>query len=353
MTPRTLALFLPNWIGDVVMATPAIRALRDHYAGAEVVGVCKPYVADVVAGSPWFDRLVFLDTRGPLRNRWFAAAAGLRGHRPDLAVLFPNSFHSALTSWLGGSRRIVGFRRYARGWMLSDALDPVRDRHGRLKPTPIIDDYNRLAIAADAADPGHRMELFTTAADESTADAVDNSLGIDRSRETFCLNPGAAFGAAKHWPAESFATLARELVDRRSSQALVLCGPGEREMARRIARLAARPTVVSLADAPLSLGLTKALVRRSTALVTTDSGPRHFAAAFGRPVVSLFGPTHIAWTDTFFPREIHLQKKVECGPCQQRVCPTDHRCMTLLSPGEVYAAVCEVLSQRRTLATAG
>ena len=87
-------------------------------------------------------------------------------------------------------------------------------------------------------------------------------------------------------------------MDQRGSNVLVLCGPAERDLARQITQLAARPAVHSLAEEPLSLGLTKALVRRCTLLVTTDSGPRHFAAAFDRPVVTLFGPTHIAWTET-------------------------------------------------------
>jgi heptosyltransferase-2 len=122
-----------------------------------------------------------------------------------------------------------------------------------------------------------------------------------------------------------------------------LCGPNEREQARKIAQLSDRPAVCSLADEPLSLGLTKALIRRCTLLVTTDSGPRHFAAAFDRPVVSLFGPTFIAWTRTYFAKEICLQVKVPCGPCQLRVCPTDHACMKLLSPEQVFAAVQQLL----------
>jgi heptosyltransferase-2 len=92
--------------------------------------------------------------------------------------------------------------------------------------------------------------------------------------------------------------------------------------------------------------LTKACVRRCDLLVTTDSGPRHFAAAFNRPVVSLFGPTHIGWTETYYPAAVHLQKRVPCGPCQRRVCPLDHRCMNELLPGEVFAAVRDLLERR-------
>lgn len=340
-----IAVFLPNWVGDVVMATPALRALRAHFAPARFVGVCRPYVADVLGGAPWFDALLPLDRRGSWSRRWPATAWRLRRERIDLAVLFPNSFRSALVAWLGGSRLRMGLRRYGRGPLLTQALEPVRDARGRLTPSPVIDDYNRLARLAGCPDPGYRMELFTTDADERAADRVWNRFDLARGGDVVCLNPGAAFGAAKHWPIESFARLAQDFVDRRGSRVLVLCGPTERAMARAIATQARRPGVHSLADEELSLGLTKALVRRGALLVSTDSGPRHFAAAFGRPVVALFGPTFIEWTQTYYAREIQLQKKVPCGPCQLRVCPTDHRCMRELTPTEVFAAAERLLGQ--------
>src|SRR4051812_16259181 len=155
-----IAIFLPNWIGDVVMATPAIRAVRERYADARVTAVCRPYVADVLEGSPWFDD-------HPLLGGWLATAWKLRQAKTDLAVLLPNSFRSGLTAWLGGCRRRVGFHRDGRGWLLTERLESSRDEQGRFKPTPIIDDYNRLAEAAGCPSPGHRMELFTTDADEA------------------------------------------------------------------------------------------------------------------------------------------------------------------------------------------
>jgi heptosyltransferase-2 len=337
-----LAIFLPNWIGDVVMATPAIRALRTQYARVRSIAVCRPYVKGVLEGSPWFDDFVFLDRTGPWSQRWSAVAWKLRREKIDVTVLMPNSFRSALTAWLGGCKRRIGFHRDGRGWLLTDRLASIRDGQGRFKPTPIIDDYNRLAEAAGCPSPGHRMELFTTIVDEAAADAVYRKFNLSGS-EVVCFNPGAAFGAAKFWPIESFAKLAQDLVETRGCKVLILCGPSERDQARTIARRADRPGVYSLADEPLSLGLTKALIRRCTLLVTTDSGPRHFAAAFDRPVVSLFGPTFIDWTRTYFAKEICLQVKVPCGPCQLRVCSTDHACMKLLSPEQVFAAVQQLL----------
>jgi heptosyltransferase-2 len=194
------------------------------------------------------------------------------------------------------------------------------------------------------------MELATSFRNERAADAVWRQAGLLAYPEVVCLNPGGAFGSAKHWPADYFAELARLLVDQRGCGVLVLCGPSEKEMAGEIVRqarlLQKNPAVHSLADYPMSLGLTKACVRRADLLITTDSGPRHFAAAFNRPVVTLFGPTHINWTETYYPQAIHLQKKVDCGPCQLRTCPLDHRCMKLMTPQEVFRAAQNLLASR-------
>jgi heptosyltransferase-2 len=340
-----IAVFWPNWIGDAVMATPAVRALCAHCRGARLISVLKPYIAGLLEGSPWAAGQIHLDRRGPWSVRWPSVAWRLRRERVDLAVLFPNSLRPALTAWLGSCRRRVGFVRYGRGMLLTDRLHPNRGSGRRRVPNPVIDDYNRLVEHVGCPPPGYRMELFTTAGDEAAADAVWHQAGFADQPEVVCLNPGAAFGAAKHWPAESFAALARSLVDRRGSGVLVLCGPGERDLARQIVALAGRPGVHALADHSVSLGLTKACVRRCDLLVTTDSGPRHFAAAFGVPVVTLFGPTFIAWTETYYPRAIHLQKQVDCGPCQRRVCPFDHRCMKLLTPEEVYRTAAAMLAR--------
>jgi heptosyltransferase II len=340
-----VVVFLPNWIGDAVMATPALRALREHFRGHRVVGVVRPYVAGLLEGGDWFDEVILApaDLAGV-----FAVSRRLRELRPSTAVLLPNSMRSALTAWLGRCERRIGIVRDPfRRLLLTDALEPVRGKSGRIVPSPVIDDYNRLATTAGCPAPGHRMELFTTSADEAAADEVWRQAGLSSGREVVCLNPGAAFGSAKHWPAGYFADLARDLARNRGSGVLVLCGPSERDLARQIAAAVDHPAVTALSGAnmpPASLGLTKAIIRRCDLLVTTDSGPRHFAAAFGRPVVTLFGPTHIAWTETYFPRAIHLQKEVDCGPCQRRTCPLDHRCMTGLIPNEVAAAATKLLA---------
>ncbi|HVK11803.1 MAG TPA: glycosyltransferase family 9 protein [Gemmataceae bacterium] len=339
---RAIALFLPNWVGDVVMATPSIRAVRERYPAARLLAVCKPYVAATVDGAPWFDDVILFDKSGPKAHREPGVIRRLRHEQVDAAVLFPNSFRAAAVAALGRCRRRIGFDRYGRGLLLTDALAPV-GRKGR--PSPVIDDYNRLVAPLGVGDPGHRMELFAAPQDNSAADRVWAELGLHRYPEVIGLNSSGAFGAAKLWPAEHFAELARDLIDRRGCGVLVVCGPNERATAREIVRLSDRPGIVSLADRSVSLGLTKACVRRLDAFVTTDSGPRHFAAAFDVPVVSLFGPTFIEWTETYYHKGINLQHKVPCGPCQLRVCPLDHACMRDLTPATVLAATEDLLAR--------
>jgi heptosyltransferase-2 len=344
-----IALFLPNWVGDVVMATPAVRAARHRHPHARIVAVGRPYVSPVLDGSPWVDEIFPLE-----KGCEWAVASQLRREGIDLAMIFPNSFRTALVAWLGRCRLRVGYARYFRSPLLTDRLQPVRDDRGRIKPSPILPAYNRIAEQAGCPVDSLRMELFTTPDDEAAADRVWRECRFDRFSHVVCLNPGAAFGAAKLWPAESFAALARRMADERGCGVVVLCGPAERDLADRIAALAGRDAVRSLANLPVSIGLTKACVRRSALLVSTDSGPRHFAAAFGRPVVALFGPTHIAWTDTFYPREIQLQKSVPCGPCQQRTCPeSHHRCMTELTADEVYSSAISLLGHAEEVRRAG
>jgi len=337
-----IAVFCPNWVGDLVMATPALRAVRRRFPNAEVVAILRPYVAGVLDGLELVDRLLLYDPRNDAQRpaagpRGWQFARQLRGEAFDVALLLPNSFRSALWAWLSGAKRRVGFDRNGRGWMLTDPVAAGR----RAQPHPVIDEYLFLASHLGCRNLSRKMELATTGADERQLNEfwTRQRLGEYAARGVVCLNPGGAFGSAKHWPVASFAELAVRMAVDLDKRVLVLCGPAERDEAREIARLARHRAVVSLADETLSIGLTKAAVRRADLMVTTDSGPRHFAPPFQVPVVTLFGPTHTAWSETYYKRSLHLQTEVDCGPCQQRVCPlAHHRCMRDLSVGWVFKA---------------
>jgi heptosyltransferase-2 len=341
-----IALFLPNWIGDAVMATPALRAIRTRFPEAEILAVLRRPIDEVLAGTGLVDRVLAWSPRGrePWEGGW-RMALRLRAEQIDLAVLFPNSIRSAWMGFAAGAKRRLGFARGGRSWLLTDPVLPKP----RGTPHPVIDEYLRLTAHLGCSADSRTMELsLLTEDEERLADFWVTQTAEVRSRPWIALNPGGAFGAAKHWPVGHFAGLARRIASKLERTALVLCGPAERGQAREIVRLAQHPQVVSLADVPLSIGLSKAAVAGAELLVTTDSGPRHFAPPFGVPVVTLFGPTHIAWSETFAPNAVHLQQMVDCGPCQQRTCPRGHhRCMKELTPESVFAVVRNLLGHTR------
>ncbi len=336
-----IAIFAPNWIGDVVLATPAMRAVRRDFPNSEIVTVLRPYVADVLTGLDLCDRLMFHQPDGslPEASGW-RFISRLRKERFDIALLLPNSLRSAWLAWLSGAKRRIGFDRDTRGWLLTDRVPP----RPRDVAYPVLDEYLRLTEQLGCGPIARETELAVSEEDNWLLEGVfGNVLPGFPTSGYIALNPGGAFGAAKHWPSASFGQLARRLAAERGEHVLVVCGPAERRMAREIVEVASHPHVKSLADVPPSLGLTKAAIDRARLLVSTDSGPRHFAAALQVPTVALFGPTHIAWSENYHPAEKQLQLKLDCGPCQKRVCPLGHhQCMRDLTVEQVFAAVCEL-----------
>lgn len=337
-----LGVFLPNWIGDVVMATPAIRALRKH-AGPDgrLIGIMRPYVAEVLEGTSWFhDGICYDKLPGRLALADRDVYHRLRAARLDAIVLLTNSLRTAWMAWRSGARQRIGYVGDMRAWLLTKRVPwPRPDADGL--PLPTIDGYLRLAQAAGCAPESPRLELATTPADEQAADAVWQQLKLPPGDQVVVLNSGGAYGAAKHWPPEYFAALARRIVADREFSVLLNCGPAEREIARDIAARANHPRVVTLAGRDLlPIGTTKACIRRARLTVSTDSGPRFIGIAFGKPVVTLFGPTDPAATATHYNRETCLSASLECQPCLARVCPLGHhRCMRELPVDHVYAAV--------------
>jgi heptosyltransferase-2 len=339
-----IAVFLPNWIGDVVMATPAIRALR-KLAGpnGRLIGLMRPYVAEVLAGTTWLDsQIIYVKPTNRLQVASTGVYQALRAEHLDSVVLLTNSIRTAWIAWRSGAAQRVGYGGQGRSWMLTNRLVP-RQFSADGVPASTIDEYLRLSEAAGCAPEPPRLELATTAADERAADVAWQQLRLPPGNDVVVLNTGAAYGAAKIWPAEHFAKLANQIVNRRGDKLWVLvnCGPAEREIARDIVAMSESPRVVSLANCEqLPIGLSKACIRRSRMVVSTDSGPRFLGIAFGKPVVTLFGPTDPAVTATHYDRETSLSLSLDCQPCMERVCPLiHHRCMRDLTVEHVYAAV--------------
>jgi heptosyltransferase-2 len=339
-----ITVILPNHLGDVVMATPALRALRAGFPAAEIEGVVREGLEPLIHGAPWLDRLVQHDVyRRPralprLRSRLCLA----RSLRDSATVLvFPNSFSSALLAAATGAPRRVGYRRGGRGWLLSDPVAPPRE-NGRVVPLAMERYYLNLVCHLGCPDTGTDLELFTEPESEKACDELFARHGVDTERRLVCLAPGAGFGPSKIWPLAYFADVGRTLLEEGNTVALVH-GPGEESLAAEVLRQAG-PGLHSLGGAELGLALLKSVLSRASLLVCNDAGARHITAAFRVPTLVLMGPTSPLYTNLNLRRTKLLREPVDCSPCQLKVCPIDHRCMKRLLPSRVLAEARTALS---------
>ena len=337
--PRNLLLVMPTWVGDCVMATPAVRSLRRRFPDARLTALVRRNGKPLLVGLPTLDRVLSY----PSKTGLMKLAGRLKRGGFDAAVLFPNSFKTALLAKTAGIPRRIGYDRDGRGFLLTDKLLPQKDA-GRFVPVPTLRYYLGLAgyLGGDAGDG--RMELGITANDRRSAGRVLAAAGVDERspRPWVLLNPGAQYGAAKLWLPEYFAAVADRFAAERSATVLVSAAPNERPIVEEIRRHAKRP-FANLSAHGMTLGALKAICADADLMLTNDTGPRHVAAAVGTRVATLFGPTDPRWTTLDYPLEVELMEKVFCGPCQLKTCPLDHRCMTRLTPERVYAEATRLL----------
>ena len=344
--PRSILVVLPTWVGDFVMATPTLRAIRTRFADARITFLTEPNLRDLVRGGDWMNECLEWPTkqrRKPWHREFRAVAAQLRARHLDWAVLLPNSARSAIMAFLARAKRRFGYDRDGRGWLLTDRIPVKNFADGRFVPMPIVEYYADLAETIGCGRPGDRLELFTTPDCERSVDQRLASLGLASQHLLIVISPGAKYGAAKCWAPERFGETADRLIKDCGAAAVVTCGPGEEHIARTIGSTMKEPGHV-FDDPRLTLGELKSLIKRADLLICNDAGPRHFAKAFDVPVVTVFGPTHPEWTATSYRAERIVRVDVDCGPCQQRTCPLGHlKCMTGVTVDAVFDAATALL----------
>jgi heptosyltransferase-2 len=328
-----VVVFAPNWLGDVVMALPALADVRRWYTGARLIVAARRSVATLFPLVPGVDDLVTLDGRDD--------AARLRRAAADVAILLPNSFSSA---WLARAAAIAGRWGYA-----TDLRRLLLTRAVPLPRTPMhnAESYQHLVHALGAERGPLQPTLRIPEDSVSAARSLLERHGWDGTRPVITIAPGAAYGTAKRWlPAYAARLTERLVLDRGAFVALVGSGT-DRETTGWIASILrpdAAPHAADLAGAT-TLDALAGLLRQSDACVANDSGTMHLAAATGAPVVALFGPTREYETSPLpgpGGRARVLLHPVWCRPCMLRECPIDHRCMTRLTPDEVFTVVQEV-----------
>ena len=349
-----ILVVLPNWMGDVVLASPTLAALRAHFSGSKISFLLRRYVREIVEGCGWHDELIFWPDksarsgaarRGSASGEEQAARgviASLRASGASTAVLLTNSFRSAWAVWRAGIPRRVGYARDWRSALLTDRLRPLK-RNGQFVPSSVLPYYAALAEHLGCPVVDRALRLAASPAQEQAGEALKRHYGLEDGRYAL-INCGAKFGASKCWLPERFAEVGRRISSELKLRPVLIGAPPEYPLLQQIAA-AAGPDVVCCTNPGTTLGSLKPVVAGAALMVCNDTGPRHYAIAYRIPTVTIFGPTHQEWTDTGYDGEIKLQAAVDCGPCQLPSCPLDLRCMHGITADMVMQAAGRLLRQ--------
>lgn len=341
--PRRILLIKPSSLGDIVHAMPVVAAFKQRWPSAHLTWLVKSQWAEIV------QRIEGVDAVWPVDSTlasWVGQAMALRAQRFDLVVDLQGLLRSALVARMTGCARRVGFANGREGspWLYS---------HRVVVPTPEMHAVDRYLLIAKelgaSVDAGPQFRFRLLSQDMTALRDVFRRKGIDLDAPWVAMNVSARW-QTKRWPAASFAAVATQLAARGIGPLVVLGGPDEREASGHVRSLTACPVVDLTGETPI--GLLPALLSKACVLITNDSGPMHVAAAVGRPVVSIFGPTSAVLTGPYGVGHTVLTHDLPCRPCFSRVCrnAVPMECLESITPEQVVAAVvsqqsCRVVSR--------
>jgi heptosyltransferase-2 len=334
-----------NWVGDAIMALPALRAVRQRHPDAKISIVARPYVAEIYREQQVCDELVAYDPSGEHRG-WSGReklAADLRTRKFDVALLLQNAFDAAWLAWRVQIPQRIGYARDARSFLLTKAI-PV-PKPGEIPPHEkfyYLELLRRAGWLDQLIDESH-ITLRVSDAARQRATQILLEAGAKPNARRIAVGAGASYGSAKCWPPDRFAKALNALLSRTDADIILFGTPGELPVFTAIAAELQRPPInltgkTSIADLP-------ALLSQCHLFLGNDSGAMHVAAAVGLPVVAIFGPTDPQGTAPVTPRLTIVQQKPYCSPCFLRRCPTDHRCMTAVTPAMVESALQSALAE--------
>lgn len=340
MTAR-LVILAPNWLGDAVMALPAVADVRRHFPDAHLAVAARRSVAPVFTMVQGVDEVIALPGGGGWRalTGWKGDARALADGRFDAALLLPNSFATAFTASKASIAERWGFATDGRaGWLTRAIPKPSGAMHQRAY-------YQALttALGIAAGEPFARVHP-----NRERARHLLREIGLDVDEPFVVFAPGAAYGGAKQWLPQRFAELAQQIITSRGWSVLMVGTPADRPACAQIASLMPETGTrvnrlidfCGKSDLPALAGI----LSEARAVISNDSGAMHLAGAVGTKVVAVFGPTREKHTYPLAagpeaPRPTVITHDVFCRPCMLRECPLDHRCMTRITAREVFDSI--------------
>jgi len=326
-----ILVLAPNWLGDAVMSLPFFLQLGASFPESRLTVSCNDYVFEVYRREPAVDRFI------RFRKGFADRVSGIRKGRPKggwgLCFVLPPSFSSALTAFLAGTARRVGYGTELRSFLLTDPLKGESYKRGHL-----TDVYMKL-VEEGGGQRGEGCGYPVVVPPEDWKDIIEDA-GIRGNYAVLCA--GASYGPAKRWPARRFSSLSMKLAEEMGLKTVKVGSESEKEYLDSIE--GGKGADINIAGKVGVRGLISVL-KGASVVVGNDSGPVHIASALGIPTVSIFGSTSPDWTAPRGKRSLVLSSELECSPCFKRECPLyDHaKCLDDITVREVYNAIHEVL----------
>ncbi len=321
-----------NWIGDAIMTTPAVRAIRKNFPGAEITMLAKPWVAPVFENSPHIDKILIYDAAG--RHKGFAGkfrlARDLKSYRFDAAILFQNAFEAAFITFLAEIPRRIGYNTDARTLLLTHPVLCTKE----MKRIHQVEYYLGILRGAGLQTDGTELHLAVSRKDRGRAEDILKGFGISQEEPLLGINPGATYGSAKRWFPERYAELCLRLRNISPFHILVFGGPVEESLGQQICETVGKGCINLCGKTSLQEAV--ALIERCRLFVTNDSGLMHIAAALNVPQIAVFGSTNHVTTSPASAKSRVVRVPTACSPCLKPDCPTDHRCMKAVTTDMVY-----------------
>ena len=319
-----------NWIGDAVMSVPALRELSRLFPDSEIVLHTKEAVKGLFDDADFVDRVLPLDKRSSRIKQTVAQAELLGNNEFDLAILFPNSFESALTTSLARIPHRIGYNKDLRGLLLTEPV-PVPEwkekRHEVYYYLNLVAEVEKRflgTLSVGSCEP----DISLNVSEERLENARERLRisGADLSRPLIAIGAGSTNSMAKRWGTENFSTLAEHLHKEFEAEIILIGAAAEADIALDMRNAASFPLIDLTGKTDISEAA--ALLSIADLLVSNDMGLAHVAPAVGTRTAVIFGPTDPVTTRPFSHQARVIRHEVECSPCMLRECPIDHRCMT-------------------------
>lgn len=343
--PKRILIIRLDRIGDVLLSTPAIKAVRDSCPDSHIAILVRPYARDIIEGNPYINEVIFYDKdraqKGLLAT--LGLVAGLRKKRFNLAIVLHPTARSHLVSFLAGIPERIGYGKKL-GILLTRRI-PHKKQYGLKHEIDYTLDLIRYAMdGVSEENIARSLYIPVSKASEHKIEKILTKNGVKNGTLLIALHPGASC-PSKRWPAEKFAAVADALVDRRSADIVIISGVDNAEFGNKVAS-SMRNEAINLSG-QTSVGDLASLFRRTSLLISCDSGPVHVACAVGAPVVAIFGRSDRGLSPTRWgptgERDIILHKYVGCDTCLAHNCDKGFKCLEAVTVEEVLAAAEKVL----------